>query len=288
MHPKHTIPGIGLLILAVMVFLMAGCSDDDNPLPSTGEVNGSLDDPEFVLIQEQIDAFLGETEEMLILGLENTYQLPIDTEYIRNIYGPMGPDDIVEYNYADGWHVTYIAHFNSYANDYFRDSVMFQVNSQPVQDPDNLEWMQYIRHWGYTSNLVDVTHTNKNGYVNLEFENLDQDIATINGVNNTLWEWNYYSNDSTIEAVYDVEMNIVELQVGQVPTYGWISGCPYGGNLAMSIEQAYSVNYGDDNDFWVRNWNVWITFDDGMADIRINSENEVWNYQCEFCSPPVY
>lgn len=288
MHPKHTIPGIGLLILAVMVFLMVGCSDDDNPLPSTGEVNGSLDDPEFTLIQEQIDEFLGDTEEMLIVGLENVYQLPTDTQYIHNMYGPMGPDDIAEYTFADGWHITYVAHFNTYADDYFRDSVMFQINSDPVQEPDNLDWMQYIRHWGFTSNQVDVTHTNKSGYVNLEFENLDQEIATINGINNTLWQWNYISEDSTIEAVFDVEMNIVDVTVGQVPTYGWISGCPISGNVAMSIEQAYSVDYNDDDDFWVRNWNVWITFNDGVADVRINSENQVWNYQCDVCNPSVY
>jgi len=287
MHPKHTFPGIGLLFLAAMVFLMVGCSDD-NPLPSTGTIDGSFEDPEFVLIQDQIDDFLSSTEEMFILGLDNISQLPTDTEYIRNMYGPMGPDDIVEYDYVGGWHVTYIAHFNPFADDYFRDSVQFRINATPVEDPDGLDWMQYIRYWGFSNNQTEVTHTNKSGYLNFEFADLDQNVATVNGYSNSMIEWNYFSEDSTVEAVFDFEMEVADVTIGQVPTYGWISGCPFDGNASFTIEQAYSVDYGDTNEFWVRNWDVWVTFDYGVANVRITSENFVWNYQCEICNPATY
>jgi len=287
MHPKRSIPGIGLMFLAVMVFLMAGCSDDDNPLPSAGQVNGSFDDPEFLLVQDQVEDFLTSTEQMFILGLDNVYQLPTDTEYVRNMYGPMGPDDIVQYDYAGGWHVTYIAHFNPFADDFFRDSVQFQVNSQPVEDPDGLDWMQYIRYWGYTSNVTTQTHTNQSGYVNFQFENLDENYATVNGFNNTLVEWNYVSEDSTVEAVFDMDMTVADVVIGQVPSYGWISGCPLEGNMTFGIEQAYNVSIGETNDFRVRSWDVWVTFDMGVADISISSENEIWNFQCDVCNPAV-
>ncbi|PKK84865.1 MAG: hypothetical protein CVT49_01545 [candidate division Zixibacteria bacterium HGW-Zixibacteria-1] len=285
MHPKISLPGIGLLLLAAMLFLMPGCSDDKNPVPSTGFTAGDLENPEFLLVQDQINNFLHSTEETFLLGFENVYQLPTDTEYVRNHYGPMGPDDIVEYNYIEGWHITYIAHFNPYADDYFRDSVQFQIASEPVEDPEGLDALYYIRHWGYTSNEVDVTHTNRSGYANLQFTELDQDFGVVNGVNNSIVEWNYISEDSTVEAVYNIEMNINDITVGRVATYGWVSGCPREGRVNLTVDQAYSVNYGESSDFWVRNWDVRITFENGLANVNISSENQVWNYEYEVCNP---
>lgn len=285
MHPKTSIPGIGLLILAALMFLMSGCSDDDNPIPSSGLTNGDPENPEFLMVQDQINDYLGSTEEMFILGMDNIYQLPTDTEYVRNMYGPMGPNDIVEYDYVDGWHITYIAHFNTYADDFFRDSVQFQIASEPVEEPEGLDAMYYIRHWGYTSNQVDVTYTNSNGYVNLQFTEMDQDFGVINGVNNSIIEWNYISDDSTVEAVFNMQLTAQNITVGKVATYGWISGCPRSGRMNLTIDQSCNVTIGENDNFWVRNWEVQITFDTGVANVQVTSDDQVWNYQCEVCNP---
>jgi len=287
MHPKSAIPVIGLFLLALVFIAFIGCSEEKVVVPDSNLAAGSPTDPEFLLLKEKVDGYFTETEGIFALGLENIFQLPTDTETIRNQYAAMGPNDTVQYVYINGWHVTYISRYNAYYNDYFRDSVQFMLDEVPVQEPDNIDHLQYIRYWGFTINPTDETRTNKYGYANVVFDNLDQEVSTINGINDIQFEWNYVCPDSTVKAVFDMQVAANNITVRKSFTYGWTSGCPCSGAMTMTIDNSYNVTRNLASDFWIRNWTATVTFEDGVGHVRLISDGEYWEFDCQICDPPV-
>jgi hypothetical protein len=280
-------PGFGLLLLAVVFMAIAGCSGDDSNTPAgVNLTEGSLTDPQFLLVQGQIDSYLDSTQNVFSVGLENINQLPTDTEEVHNIHGPMGPNDTAQYTYANGWHVTYIAKYAINFNVHFRDSVQFRKNSVTIESPDSLDYLHYIRDWSLTSNLTSQTHTNLSRNINIIYSNLDSDTATINGTNNSDIEWNFISNDSTVSAVFDMNVTISNVKVVRSNLYGWVSGCACDGSLSMDINETYAATIGQDETNINRNWTVTIDIDSGVATITIVSENETWGYTHTICTLP--
>jgi hypothetical protein len=285
MRLRNDLPGFGLALLAAIVLMTAGCSSDKTTTPAKG-TEGSPTDPQFLLVQGQINNYLDSTKEVFSVGLENIYQLPTDTDQVQVIHGPLGPDDTALYAYSDGWHVTYVSRQNAYFNDFFRDSVQFQINSVPAEEPDGLDYLHFIRQWGYTSNLTDQTHTDATGYINIEFAGLDEQTSTINGLNNILAEWKYISEDSIVTAIFDMDVTVTDVEIIKSDLYGWVSGCPHYGQLSMTVAQSYLVDYGSSDDFYVKDWEVLVEIEGGTADVRVSSDGLVWNYSHLICTVP--
>jgi len=286
MRLRNAVPGLGLLALAAFLLLTPGCSDDSPAPVGSNQDPGSPTDPEFLLVQDQIDDYLDQFADDVAVGAENVYQLPTDTEEVRNIYGPMSPDDTVLYTYAQGWHVVYVSRDNAYFSDYFRDSIQFQDDGLALEDPDNLDYLHFIRHWGYQDNQVDQTHTNRSGHINLEYENLDTDQASVNGYNNVLVEWNYISDDTTITAMFNMAVTVENVILRPVSSYGWINGCPCSGRLTFDMDHSYNLDDGSSNQFVVRSWTVTVDYDEGYASVRVERDNEYWTYERQVCSTP--
>jgi hypothetical protein len=292
MFHKGLIPGLGLLLLAALFFAIGGCSDEKSTTPITEDpptdttVVGSLDDPEFAVVQDQINDYLTSSEQFFAIGLENIYAFPTDTETIINNHGAFGPFDTVAYDYKGGWHLIYIARYNTALNDFLMDSIQFKLGENVIEDPEGLDYLQFIRHWGVTDNRTDQTHTNKSGYINFQFENLDTEECTVNGTNDAIYEWNYVSTDSNVTAFFDMEVSVEDIVLKKTNSYGWNSGCPVSGELRMTIDESYSVRIGSNTNFWVSGWVVVIEFNDGVADVEVARGNVHWTYSCDICNPP--
>jgi len=280
MRTKSILPGIGLLLLVAFVFVWVGCSDDESP---SGPTQGSETDTQFLLIQDQINEYLDSTQAVLTLGLENIVQLPTDTEEVVNIHGPMGPNDTALYSYANGWHVVYIAKYATNFNFSFRDSIQFKNGDVIVETPDPLDYLHFIQHWNLASNLTDQTHTDLTRYINLVYDNLDTDTATIDGTNNADVEWNYINGDTTITATFDMNATATDVNVVRSNLYGWVSGCPCSGEIDMTINEAYSADDGTNQASFNRTWTVTIELDDGVATVDILSNNVTWHYTYTMC-----
>lgn len=286
MHQKRTIPGLSLLLMAALLLVISGCGDDKVPAPVTNnQVPGDLEDPEFQAVQQQIDEYLSDAHGMFDLGLDNIYQLPADTEEVRVMHAAFGPNDTVAAAYVDGWHITYVSLYNLSFNSRFRDSVQFMVNSVPVESSNSLDYLHYIRYWNYEDNNTDETYYDKSGHLDIEFTNLDQDVCQVNGFNNSILVWNYISPDSTVEAIFDMVVEVNDVYLGQVPNNGWINACPMSGDLLMDIDEAYSVTINSSTDFWVTSWSATVEFVDGTASVEVIRNNVVWNYELDLCTP---
>jgi hypothetical protein len=279
---KRIFPG---LLLAGLMLIIAGCSGDDTPTPTSTTVQGDLDNPEFVVLQEHINTYLDESTELFLEGMSNIYQLPADTEQVRVDAGATGPNDTVIAVYLGGWHVTYVSQYNVAFNAWFRDSVQFRANSEVIEEATGLDYLHFIKYWGYSSNYTEETHTDKTGHLDLVFENLDTDLGIVNGTNDVIMEWNYLSNDTSITAIFDIEAAVTDLTMSRVPSHGWINGCPLSGTYTMEVAESYSIAIGNYSDFWIDSWTVSITITNGIASVTVNRDNVVWNYDHTVCSP---
>ncbi len=285
MHRSNTFLGLGLLLIAAFSLTIWGCSDDKVPTPTSTVQTGDFENPEFVLVQNQINTYLDETLELYGAGLENIYQLPADTEEVRNQFVASGPNDTVTAFYAEGWHVTYVARHNSFFDDFFRDSVQFIIDGQTSETATGLEELRYIRQWGFQDNQTDETHTNQNGYCNLWFTYLDSEYGMIDGNNNVVYEWNFIDVDSSVVANFEMTVVVEDVMVQKKPLYGWISNCPLAGTLLFDIDEAYIVNNGTTFDMDVMTWDASVTFNSGVATVNVTRDNTIWNYSYDLCTP---
>jgi hypothetical protein len=154
-----------------------------------------------------------------------------------------------------------------------------------LQNPAGLDYLHYIHRWEFAAKNATITNTSMNGYVNVEFSDLDTDVAKINGTQNLTARWDYYSVDSNVTAIFDMDITASDIAIQQVPNYGWSSGCPTSGTVEMQLNASYSVNTGFGPDLTVKIWDCDVTFDMGVATVQLKSENKIWTYTREICVP---
>jgi hypothetical protein len=219
-----------------------------------------------------------------VLGLENITKLPTDTDEVVNINGPLGPNDTAVYSYANGWHVIYVAKYLTNFNFNFRDSIQFKNNNVTVEVPDPLDYLHFVHYWNLASNLTNQTHTDMSRYINLVYDNLDTDTATIEGTNNADVQWTYINGDTAITATFEMNATAANVNVVKSNVLGWVSGCPCTGTLDMTVSEAYSATDGTNQANLTRDWTVSIELDDGIATVDIVSDNVNWHYTYTMCS----
>jgi hypothetical protein len=154
-----------------------------------------------------------------------------------------------------------------------------------VENSTNLDYLHFIRRWGAEWNVTSESYSNGYGRVEFVYENLDQDVAWLDGSNNILFEWYWNHNDTTVEATFDMQVTVSEVEVARVPNYGWTSGCPLSGEMLVDVDEAYWYDDGMVSDMRVYSWDVAVAFENGVADISVTRGNTVWNYSYHICNP---
>lgn len=284
MHPHKIASGVCLLTVVALLCLAGGCSDEKTPASPSN--TGLLTDPEFIQVQDQVNVFLDSAQNYFAEGFENIYKAPVDTENVINNYGPMGPTDTATFGYYDGWYIVYISRNNAYTASVLVDSVQYRDNGEVIEDPSGLDYLHFIRKWDFVFKNTNVSHVNMSAYLNLEYSGLDQNVAAINGTKDVFVKWVYVADDSTVEAQYDMDVAVNDINLSRVPNYPWSSGCPISGNIEIDINQSYLLSTDEGKTLRVRNWVVSVTFDNGEASISVSSEGKTWNYARTICLPP--
>ncbi|MBN2226442.1 MAG: hypothetical protein JW763_03675 [candidate division Zixibacteria bacterium] len=282
MRAKHFLPGMGLLALIAVMLFAFGCSDDS---PTKSYTAGSDADPEYVMVQNQVNTFLDSTIQFFGNSFDNYNVMPNDDDEVENQYSPMYPTDTATYTYSEGWHEIYVTRSNAFFTDHIRDSLQFQVNNDPVEDASGADYMRLIRHWDFVTGeaYTVYTHTDMEGSLDLEFEDLDTDLCMINGSNEITVTWNYISEDTTIEATFEIDITVDDIGIAPVPSYGWASGCPSSGTINYTIVQTYTIEVDEVSDPIEKTWTATVTWEDGTASVRVYCGNYRWTYTRDVC-----
>jgi len=274
---------LGVTLLAGLLVMFAGCGSDDK---STNSADYS--DPEFLVVQQEIDYFIDSTLEFFTNGLDNIYGLATDTMVDPVLYGSRPPEydfnrDTAIATYADGWHVVYFSIHRDTYDKIVRDSIQFIKDGQPQQSSAGLESLNYKHFWSYEVTDTTVTHRSYTGNADYAFVGLDTAQATITGTNELQVHCKYASIDSTVWRDIDIDATLTDMKVNKTGS-GWVQNCPSAGAISASIEMVYKKDSAAPD---TTNWTVNLTFNNGsmFSTVTIGSALP-WTYSTQLCTLP--
>jgi hypothetical protein len=273
---------LGVTLLAGLLVMFAGCGSDDKSTNSA-----DYNDPEFLVVQQEMDYFIDSTLAYFTGGLGNIYGLATDTMVDPVLYGSRPPEydstqDTALATYADGWHVVYFSIHRATYDKIIRDSIQFIKDGQTQQSSAGLESLNYKHFWTYDVTDTTVTHRSYTGNSDYAFVGLDTAQATITGNNELQIHSVYVSTDSTVWRDINVDATLTDMKVDKA-SGGWVQSCPCAGAISASIEMVYKKDSAAPD---TTNWAVNLSFSDGsMLSSVIRGSASPWIYSTQLCTP---
>jgi hypothetical protein len=273
------------------LILAVGCSDDNQaPAPTN---YGSLDDPQFTAVQDEIENAITGAIGNMDAGFVNLTYTPGDTSSVAAQLvppmldpGPGGAPDSLWTSYSNGWYYVYaIKAFDGYMAR-LKDSVQYKADGVVIEGPGGLvDYVHNIANWSFISTTQDISHIDLTGRSDFELANLDLTTATINGTCDRLAEVVYMAGDTSLAATFNFHLAASNLAIAKT-TLGWGSACPVSGTVQMTL--AYLYTWQGPNGFGTGNssWNISIGFTNGLANITATNGATTWNYQTQICDLP--
>lgn len=271
----------GMAAALVLAGLFIGCSDDEKA--PTGTV-GSLTDPEFIAVQEIIDAVIDSTVANVGGAISSEGRIPADDSTIVTVfYGPNIPADIVidaNYEYANGWHVLTLTTTSDDFDAAYQDSIRFaDATGTPMEDVVNPTTINFRRHWSYTPSDTTVTNVSFVGAAELDLADVDSNLGTLNGERSLTVNSKVVTADSTVwrDVVFDAQLSDIEFSISAIPQ---LSGCPQGGQILATLDMSRQK---DSQAPVATSWGVTANFDAGEVDITVTQGTTTWTYSTEIC-----
>ncbi|HOP07359.1 MAG TPA: hypothetical protein PLF13_08725 [candidate division Zixibacteria bacterium] len=278
---RFRVSSLVLGLFALIIFAMAGCGDDET---STNSNLGSLSDPEFQAVQEQVESFVDSTLEFVGNGMNTLQGISTGDGTIIPAQYAVDPDgdDVVSVTYEQGWHVIYIAkHFTNYATS-LRDSVQFIQNGNAQQSPTDCDSLVFVHRWDY--DVVDTvsSHNILNGYSDYRFSGLDGGQATINGANDLAIHNKVVYNDSTVWRDLTIDAEVTNLTIDYSAYAGW-GQCPVSGSVSATVDMTYQ---NGTNDPVNTEWTFTGNFTNGVMAVTATCNSVTWKYSKQICNVP--
>ena len=281
MRPRKALLVFGLAAVTGLSLLVIGCSGDSN---SSNLTAGSLSDPNFVAVQNEVSNLIDSTVSYISLGLNNLLVLPGDTDVIIVSYGPTPGDSVsADYVYENGWHiVSWTGNFSGKTTS-FKDSIQFLDNlGQPQQDNNSTETLIYKHRWVEITIDTTVSYTDYLGVVGLTLDNLGSGSATVNGSHSIDVSIKIVTVDSTVWRDISVEGTVSNLAIINVPG-GWLQNCPLSGTIGATANMTYTKDSGNPV---TSDWSFSIQFTDGFISVSAISGTTSWYYTGQVCIAP--
>ena len=265
---------LGFVLLAVFSVAFVGCGDDDSP---TGNTIGSLTDPNFVAVQEQVEMYVDSTMDYILTGFSSMSSISSGGNVDPVLYGPVYPDsDQVTITYVGGWHVVNLtkSRYNYAFN--ILDSVQFYSNDAVSQTSDNLDSMWYRHNWLFGMPDTTDSHLTMEGASGFDFRNLQSSAAVIDGSQDLNVYVKHVTNDSTVWRNFDQTSTVNDLVVSKGGSNAWDEVRPTSGTLHSTI----TVNYYNDATQVDSEtiWTVTVVFVNGDYNVSITQGTTTWSY----------
>ena len=283
----------GMSILLCSFFV--GCGSDD-ATPTASTAYGDNDDPEFVVVQEEINGLLVEIVDDMLDGFDNLYVTPGDTISARADLAPtgLGPDPGLESGpdtliaiYQNNWYYVYASRLGEVYRSRLWDSVQFRQDGVPQQGGSSADYVHFIDNWEITSLNQSITHTDFDGRNDYIIEGLDSSLAVINGTTEHNVNAVYIGTDTTMAYDYAFNSTATDIQIPKFVT-GWVTACPQSGTIEMTVTQDYEWTNATTSGEGSVEWTINVEFDYGTVTVRANNGTTTWRYTCDICTVPGY
>lgn len=278
MRSFKTLSVLGFVLFTCASLFVIGCGSDD--APTTSNV-GSLDDPEFLAVQEQVENFIDSTLNIMLTGIQSTSSISSGGNVDPILYGPMFNDsNSITISYVNGWHVVNLT--NSTTDYAFNviDSIQFYNDDAISQLGLFADSIWYRHHWSYDVSNKEVSYSAFEGYAGFDFRGLNSDEAVIDGTNILVADDQFVSDDSTVYKHFELSTDISSLTVAQGPA-GWSHACPSAGTISTDVQYVYAKDDGADV---LTEWSVDMVFTEGTAAVTVSSGGMVWTYTTDVCN----
>jgi hypothetical protein len=265
---------------------MFGCSDDKSSGPSV--TYGSLDDPEFAPVKVQIDDALDDLLYDILGGFDNLNAAPNDTVNIRAQLAPPASDpneaepDVIIMTYEGGWYYVYASYTGDVYESVSKDSIQFQVDGVPVEDPSDVDYVHFIDNWSFLAVNQDASHIDFTGRNDFQIADLDEQVCIINGTTVNNVEAVYIGVDTTAVATFAFDVTVTNLQISRVNTE-WESSCPLTGTLVIDLDEGFEWTSGTSQGSAIVSWDIDVAFNDGSATVTATNGVSHWRYTTQLC-----
>ncbi len=272
---------VGMATVLVLTGLFVGCSGDENS--PTGQV-GSPNDPEFVAVQQIIDAVIDSTVTNVGDALSSQNRIPADDSTIVNVFlGPNVPADIIldaSYEYANGWHILTLMSTTDNFEASYQDSVRFtDVSGNAMETVVQPVAANFHRHWSYTPTDTTVTNMSFLGSAAMDLTNINLPVGMLNGSRSLTVNVKTVTADSTLWRNIAISAQLADIQFDVSPIMQ-LSGCPESGTVVATVDM---TRQKDNLPEIATSWNVTASFDAGMVNVVVTQGTTTWTYSTEIC-----
>jgi hypothetical protein len=272
MRSGKTIFVLSLTLIACLALIIAGCSDDAKPTISAP----TEQDLNYTAVSDETNEVLDSAISSFATSLEVfTMQTPSDTS-ISVVYSPINPDSIAAEN---NWHIVYASELATGYSWNLIDSIQFRKNGIAQESALNAD--QMTLHHNFSLEYGDTTSffRNREGYANLEFTNLDTDVATVNGTREVSIQTRAEVNGETWRRDFNIELSFANVTVPRADD-NWLRGCPNSGTVTGTVTLVSSRGANDPTE---SKWDFEVTFDNGIIDATVTSGTYTKSYTTTLC-----
>ncbi|MFQ5499083.1 MAG: hypothetical protein ACE5FH_05385 [Candidatus Zixiibacteriota bacterium] len=271
-----------IVVAGLLVVGLSGCgSDDTTPTGSIGNSN----DPEYIVVNNQVDDFVDSSLAMLGQGLGSITKLAADDQIdpAQYIVVPGGSGDAnSSYDQVTGWHTVWGTVEGTGATVTVLDSIQFRNGAGAFQQTvTDLASLTFKHVWSYDATDTAVTHTNYDGTSSFVYSNINTDQTTVSGSNNLQANVKIVAADSTVWRDLTIDGTFTGIQINKTGS-GWAQSCPVSGSLAGSVDMSYKKGTADSV---LSTWTLSLSIANGVFSSSIKSGNTTWNNAGNLCTP---
>jgi hypothetical protein len=274
MRPGRFMYIIGLLVLVGLFGLMAGCSDNKEPVSSnndntqyqqvTAEVNQLLD--------SSVTEFAGNLT-MIQEAETNTHtEVLIDARY-----SSYNPDSVVLVN--DGWHVVYAADLVAGYNMELIDSLQFRKQGWVQNDARDCDQFTLVHRFSNSNPDTTGDYRNSSVLSHMNFSNLNTTQAVISGTKEHVITTKTVDGADVVKRTYDMNLELSGITVNKADN-GWTVGCPASGTITGTVN--YTVQLGSAVPT-TTTWTYEITFTNGEVSATVTAGPYQRTYTATVC-----
>lgn len=269
---------LGLLALIAFGIGIAGCGSSNNNPTNT---YGSLTDPSFMAVQDQVDNLVDSTLTGIVDGFQNLSNVNGNGNVNPVFYGPVQPDsDVVSVTYSGGWHIVFVTRNRATFHTSLRDSVQFYAGTSVTQYPTNVDSLLYRHQWLFTFGDTTVTNLGMSSEASFTIGGLQSSTADVSGTHDAEIHTKQVTADSTVWRSFSISSQVTDLQVNKT-FVGWAQSCPSSGTISGTIEMSYQKDSGSPV---ATTWTFTATFSNGTMSATVTKGATNWHYTSDVCT----